>query len=196
MRTKKWFLGPALIALLLSVAVAQSYPESAQPKGAPVGSSGQGKPRSGASENWSGVTLRKLKVLTEQDGITLEITATRPVTPTLTRLTSPDRLVLDFPNTLSGSHQNVLAVNHGGVKSLRIGVQPSDPPMTRLVVDLLQPRTSELVAIGDTIVLKLRSVHNARVKAAVLDARTAIDAPIEIAAISDSPFPHNGADLN
>ncbi len=160
MRTKKWFSVPALIALLFSVAVVESYPESSPRKEPRVGSSGQGKPRSGGSETWSGVTLRKLKVVTEQDGITVEITATRPVTPTLTRLTSPDRLVLDFPNTLSDSHQNVVAVNHGGVKSVRIGVQPSDPPMTRLVVDLLQPRTSELVAIGDTIVLKLRATRS------------------------------------
>jgi polysaccharide export outer membrane protein len=196
MRTKKWFTSPALLALLLSVAIAQSYPESSQRKGARVGHSGQEKPRSAVSDNWSGVTLRKLRVLTEQDGITVEITATRPVTPTLTTLTSPDRLVLDFPNTLSASHQNVVAVNHDGVKSVRIGVQPSDPPMTRLVVDLLQPRTSELVAIGDTIVLKLRSVPSAGEKAVVVDARTAIDPPIEIAAVSDLPFPHNEVDLN
>src|SRR4029079_6707180 len=138
------------------------YPESSPRKGARVG---QGKSRSGASENWSGGSLKKLRVLTEQDGITLEITATRPVTPTLTTLTSPDRLVLDFPNTLSANHQSIVAVNHGGVSAVRTGVQPSDPPMTRLVVDLLQSRTSELVAIGNTIVLKLRSVRNAGEKA-------------------------------
>jgi hypothetical protein len=168
MRTNKWF---PTTALLLSVAVAQNYPEGSQQEGTRVGHSVQGSPRSGVSDNWSGVTLRKLKVLTELDGVTVEITATRPVTPTLTRLTSPDRLVLDFPNTLSASQQNVLAVNHDGVKSVRIGVQPSDPPMTRLVVDLLQPRTSELVAIGDTIVLKLRSVGKAQEKTAIGSAK-------------------------
>jgi AMIN domain-containing protein len=182
MRTKKWFPTTALIALLLSVAVAQNYPESSQQKGARVGQPDQGKSRSGVSNNWSGVTLIKLKVLTEQDGVTVEITATRPVTPTLTRLTSPDRVVLDFPNTVSVSHQNVLAVNHDGVKSLRIGVQPSRPPMTRLVVDLLQPRTSELVALGDTIILKLRSVDNGQEK-------TAMGSAIEVAAILDPASP-------
>jgi polysaccharide biosynthesis/export protein len=189
MQTKKWFPNTALIALLMSVAVAQNYPESSPRKGAQVGHSGQGKPRSGVSDNWSGVTLRKLKVLTEQGGVTFEITATRPVTPTLTRLTSPDRLVLDFPNTLSAGHQNVVAVNYGGVKSVRISVQPSDPPMTRLVVDLLQPRTSELVAIGDTIVLKLHSVGKAPEK-------TAISYAIEEVALLDPPFSRSRVDLN
>jgi len=188
MLTKKWFSGPALIALLLSVAVVQSYPESSERKGPPVGPAGQGKPRPGVPAKWSGVTLRKLKVLTEQDGVTtVEITATRPVTPTMTTLTSPDRLVLDFPNTLSASQQNVVAVNDGGVKSVRIGVQLSDPPMTRLVVDLLQPRTSELVAIGDTTVLTLRSVGDEQEK-------REIGSVVEAAAISDPPFPQSGVD--
>lgn len=174
MWTCRWFSVLALMALLFTVAVAQSYSESSQRKE----HSDVGKPRGGASDPGSRATLRAVNIFSDRDGTRVEMTATGPIAPTVTRLTSPDRLVLDFPNIVSAGHQNVLAVNHDGVKSVRIGVQPSDPPITRVVVDLLQPRTYELVSANKKTILKLGSIGNTR-------EATAIGSAVEVSSVTE-----------
>lgn len=170
------FLGPILIALLLGAAVAQSYSANSQDKGTPFRSADRGNPGTGGSAAFAGVTLRSIKILSHRDETAVEITAARPITPTLTVLTSPDRLVLDFSDTLSAIRHSVLAVNHGGVRSVRIGFQPGDPPTTRVVVDLLQSRNYELVPGYDKIVLKLRPVGDAGEKTVVASAMAVVSA--------------------
>jgi polysaccharide biosynthesis/export protein len=174
MWTCRWFSVLVLMALLFTFAAAQSYSESSQRKE----HSDVGKPRGGASSTGSRVTLRAVNIFSDRDGTRVEMTSTGPIAPTVTKLTSPDRLVLDFPNTVSAGHQDVLAVNHDGVKSVRIGVQPSDPPITRVVVDLLQPRTYELASANKKTILKLGSIGNTR-------EATAIGSALEVSSVTE-----------
>jgi hypothetical protein len=97
--------------------------------------------------------IRKLKVVRSGDKIKIEIILTHPVNPKVTIATNPDRLVLDFPITLSNSRQRRIVVNRNGVKRVRIGLNGANPPVTRAVVDLDSARPYELAAANNTVTL-------------------------------------------
>ncbi len=100
--------------------------------------------------------LQQLNVVRGEDGVSVEITARGPVTPKLSTLSSPARVVIDLPNTVMGTNQRSLAVDSDGVKGLRVGTNGQTPPNTRVVVDLDKACKFELVPGSDNkIVVKL-----------------------------------------
>ena len=90
-----------------------------------------------ASEVPRGVgTINNVVVSQKTNAIEIEVTATAPFLPQGVRLTSPDRLVFDFPGYgLSGSGRHI-AVELGPVKAVRVSLFQLQPPITRVVVDL------------------------------------------------------------
>jgi type IV pilus assembly protein PilQ len=102
--------------------------------------------------------LQQLNVVRGEDGVSVEITARGPVTPKLSTLSSPARVVIDLPNTVMGTNQRSLAVDSDGVKGLRVGMNGQTPPSTRVVVDLDKACKFELVPSSDNkIVVKLHT---------------------------------------
>ncbi len=93
--------------------------------------------------------LQRLEVAHSQDGLRVEFTAKGGVTPQVTTLDSPARIVLDLPNTVMATGQHQISVGSDGVKMVRIGMNGQVPPTTRVVVDLDAAHQSELVAGKD-----------------------------------------------
>jgi type IV pilus assembly protein PilQ len=103
-------------------------------------------------------TLQKVNVVQGEDGITLEITARGAVTPKLSTLSSPARLVLDLPNTALATSTGRIHVARNGVQDIRIGSDRQAIPTSRIVIDLDHACKYELVPGGDNqVVLKLHS---------------------------------------
>ena len=101
-------------------------------------------------------TLQRVEVMRADDGISVEITAPGAVTPKLTTLDSPSRVVMTLANTVSAASQNHIVVGRDGVKGIRIGTDGQTPPTTSVVIDLLQPCAYELVPANGKLVVKLR----------------------------------------
>ena len=100
--------------------------------------------------------LQKVEVVRGTDGIRVQITARGEVTPKLSALDRPNRVVLDFPNTVSATSTSHIQVTDEEVKDVRIGTDGQNPPTTRVVVDLAQACNYELVSGKENqIVLKL-----------------------------------------
>ena len=93
--------------------------------------------------------LQRLEVAHSQDGLRVEFTAKGGVTPQVTTLDSPARIVVDLPNTVMATGQHQISVGSDGVKMVRIGMNGQVPPTTRVVVDLDAAHQSELVAGKD-----------------------------------------------
>jgi type IV pilus secretin PilQ/predicted competence protein len=107
-------------------------------------------------------TVQKVDVMHGDDGISVEITARGQVTPKLSALGSPARVLVTLPNTVTATVQNHISVGSDGVKGVRIGTDGNMPPTTSVVIDLVQACQYELIAVGDNrIVVKL---HSAAVK--------------------------------
>jgi type IV pilus assembly protein PilQ len=81
--------------------------------------------------------LQRLEVANGQDGLRIEFQAKGAVSPKVTTLDSPARIVVDFPNTVLGTAQSRIGVGRDGVKDIRAGMDGQVPPTTRVVVDLM-----------------------------------------------------------
>jgi Tfp pilus assembly protein PilP len=80
--------------------------------------------------------LKSVKVTHSSGDIQIELTASGSITPRISKLDSPARLLVELPETSMATPQNHIAVGSGGVKGVRIGVNGKTPPTTSVVVDL------------------------------------------------------------
>jgi type IV pilus assembly protein PilQ len=80
--------------------------------------------------------LDRVNVVRDTDTIRVEMTANGAVTPKVSTLNSPARIVVDLPGTVKATAQKNIAVDAAGVKGVRIGESGQARPATRVVVDL------------------------------------------------------------
>lgn len=102
-------------------------------------------------------TIRRVAVLGSSGSLELEISASERVTPQAQVINNPERLVIDFPNAVPGSSLHNLPINRGAVKEVRVGLFSTNPPVTRVVVDLREPQPYQLFPSGNAIIVKLPS---------------------------------------
>src|ERR1700758_1337140 len=88
--------------------------------------------------------LDRVNVVRGTDDIRVEISASGAITPKLSKLDSPARVVVDLPATVMASGQSHIDVGAAGVKGVRIGMSGQTPPTTRVVVDLEKACAYEL----------------------------------------------------
>ena len=90
-------------------------------------------------------------------------TSGAPVAPETQAITGPDRIVVDFPGALPSAALRALKVNRGALKGIRAGLFFSNPPITRIVLDLAEPQsyqisTTPISTTGNAIVVRLGPV--------------------------------------
>jgi len=88
--------------------------------------------------------LERVNVVRGTDDIRVEISARGAVTPKVSYLDSPARVIVDLPETVMASGQSRIPVGSAGVKGVRIGMDGQAPPTTRIVVDLERACAYEL----------------------------------------------------
>jgi type IV pilus assembly protein PilQ len=120
--------------------------------------------------------VQKVDVLRADDGVLVEVTAHGGVTPELTALDSPTRLLISLPNATVATSRNHIDVGYEGVKGVRIGMNGQTPPVTSVVVDLAKACPYELLTNGDKLVVKLHTSETA-----AKTATPALSHPVEVA---------------
>jgi hypothetical protein len=88
--------------------------------------------------------LQHVNVVPGAEGVQIEISSTQSVTPRLSKLKSPDRVLVELPETVIASSQSKISVDRDGVKGVRIGMDGKTPPTTSVVIDLEKPLAYEL----------------------------------------------------
>ena len=121
---------PAVIPGSKAVAAAPASKPAAAAKPAPAG--GQHN------------QLQRVNVVPGTDSIRIEISSSGAVTPRVTKLDSPARILVALPETTDVTPKNHIAVGSGGVKEVRIGMDGQTPPTTSVVVDLEKALAFEL----------------------------------------------------
>lgn len=101
------------------------------------------------------ISVRSLKVLGSKDVVEVEVEASDRIVPQTQVLTGPDRLVIDFPNSRPVGDLRSQSVDRGDVKSVRIGLFQSKPPITRVVIDLKAARSFQVFPYGRTVMIKV-----------------------------------------
>ncbi len=137
-----------------------------------------GETPSTATATTKHATLQKVDVIRGNDGISVEITSRGQITPTVSTLESPARVVVSLPNTVTATAQNHLSVDSNGVKGVRIGTDGHTPPTTSVVIDLLSASTYELVPGSDgKVIVKLHAAASSAGTAKPVAAPQAAKAP-------------------
>jgi AMIN domain len=88
--------------------------------------------------------LQKVNVVSGADTIQIEISSSQPVTPKVSKLASPARILVELPETSDASALSKIPVGAGGVKGVRIGMDGKTPPTTSVVIDLDKALAYEL----------------------------------------------------
>jgi hypothetical protein len=99
--------------------------------------------------------VRQVRVLGSKDVVEIEVQASNSIVPQSQVLTGPDRLVVDFPNTVPGNEVRSQSVNRGEVKDVRVGRFQANPPITRVVLDLRSAQSYEIFPYGRTVMIKV-----------------------------------------
>ena len=127
-----------------------SKPASAAP--APKAAAPAAKARTASSQ------LQRVNVVQGADSVQVEIIASHAVTPRVSKLDAPARVLVELPETSDASPQNHISFGSAGVKGVRIGSDGKTPPTTSVVVDLDKSCTYDLTpGPGDKLVLTLHT---------------------------------------
>ena len=127
------------------------------PKIAPAAKPASAAPAPAASAKAPRTVIRAIGLEHTRNSVNITISGVTSAEPFL--LTNPDRIVLDFNNTVV--HQGVkgFPVKGKDVLHLRVARHQLEPPITRVVVDLGGPRTYEVVKGAGKITLKVNKTE-------------------------------------
>ena len=103
-------------------------------------------------------SARVEQVVVRGSGPAMEVeihTSGAPVAPDTQAITGPDRIVVDFPGALPAAALRALKVNRGALKGIRAGLFFDNPPITRIVLDLVEPQSYRISTTQNAIVVKL-----------------------------------------
>lgn len=124
------------IALLLLVVAGQSQSQPPQSANLPLG------------------LIRSVRVIPTPDGPAVEVIGTRPLTPAILTLREPARLVVDLRDTIAPTLRKV-DFRSDQVSQVRVNQFQKDPPVTRIVIDLVKPVTYTWDAAGNRLMIRL-----------------------------------------
>lgn len=107
--------------------------------------------------------VRHVVVRGTDDAMEVEIqTSGAPISPDTQAISGPDRIVVDFPGALPSAELRALKVNRGLLKGIRSGLFFNNPPITRVVLDLVESQSYQILTAGNTVIVKLGSPAVAR----------------------------------
>ena len=100
--------------------------------------------------------VRSVNVIHSRQGVELEIRGNGVLKPTVTKIADPERIVIDLENARTLRPVQV-PVKSNEVKDVRMALYQSNPPVTRVVVDLEKSRDYELVPTENGLRVKLHA---------------------------------------
>ncbi len=110
--------------------------------------------------------VQHVVVLGSGQAIEVEIQSSGAIVPKSQMITGPDRIIVDFPGALPAAALRTLNVNRGALKTIRAGLFSSNPPVTRVVLDLTEPQSYQIFSVRNVVMLKVEPVKTAGSKVA------------------------------
>ncbi len=104
-------------------------------------------------------TVQSVTVTRAGADLRVEVTLSSPVKSTADVAVHPDRIVVDFPDTICDSKTTAqkIEVNSNGVLRVRTSQHSSSPPKTRMVLDLDRAHLYTMRSEGNRVVLTVSS---------------------------------------
>ncbi len=106
--------------------------------------------------------INNISVARGKDSINIEVAGSEPMTAKTMKLTGPDRVVIDIPNSVLEGRAREIPVNSNDVKDVRAARYQAAPPSTRVVVDMSAMHDFEVAPSGNKLVLRLKNSEPAQ----------------------------------
>lgn len=134
--------------------------------------------------------LQHVNVVPGSDDLQIEISSSQAVTPRVSKLSSPARVLVELPDTVMASSQSKIPVGSAGVKGIRIGMDGKMPPTTSVVVDLDSALPYELAPgpAGKTILI-LHTQGGGSAQAKNTTPAAAVKSPVTVAKVQPAAKP-------
>jgi hypothetical protein len=100
--------------------------------------------------------ISQVKLLPDKSLPALEITSTRQIIPTITRMDSPPRLIIDLPDAELSVRRKRIEIHSGDITAVRLAQYPLTPPVVQVIVNLAKPRGYTWEAAGNRLIVRLR----------------------------------------
>ena len=110
------------------------------------------KPSAGANRI---AAVKSFRLIQEKNGPAVEILSTQPLVPAIQLINDPTRLVIDLPHARLDAPQKRFSIQADQITALRANQFQQNPPVVRVVVDLLAPREYTWDAAGNRLVVHL-----------------------------------------
>ncbi len=127
-----------------------------------------------------------VSVVRGADTLNIEISGSGPMAARTMRLSHPDRVVVDIPNSLLQGRPREIAVNSGDVKSVRAARYQVGT--TRVVVDLAHSSEFQIVPDGNKLVVKLHDGSSAQKPVVLPEPKQAVVAATQANPVDVSQF--------
>ncbi len=107
-------------------------------------------------------SVQSVRMISAWDGPAIEILASRPLAPSISKLENPRRLVIDLPSAVLSGNRPRIDFHNDQVKGVRVSQYRTTPsPVARIVVDLAAPVDSSWDAAGNRLMVRMRTVAQA-----------------------------------
>jgi hypothetical protein len=142
--------------------------------------------------------IKSIRIVQEKDGPAVEILSTRPLVPSIQAITDPDRLVIDLPNARLETPHKRISIQADQISTLRADQFQQNPPVARVVVDLLAPRAYTWDAAGNRLVVHLgknpTQARSSPFQAPTIPSLTPAPQPVVTAVRAAGPLALTGSD--
>jgi hypothetical protein len=103
--------------------------------------------------------VNSVRVLYEQNAPAVEVISSHQVVPSIEFLDSPPRLVIDLLNARMGLQRKRVPVLQENILTIRTEQFQNDPPIVRIVVDLLVPYRYTWDIAGNRLMVRLKALN-------------------------------------